>query len=366
MRKVVLSGANGYVASNFILKLLQEGYEVIALVRSRNAVPARERMVEALHEIGDIDHTVLANLKVYDYSLFEENFNLPASQLKEIFGGRIHYFHFAASLKFDISSKEEIFGTNLQGVQHSIETFLNFSGPSSRFYFISTAYSCGKFEGIFEEKFYENQPIEKFRNYYEQSKRFAENVIHDYIENKNLKACILRISQIVGNRVSGETLTDYGIFDFAKRIQRVVLRNPGVKLRLQIDPDCTQNLLPIDTMVSYFMDIVESEPLPRVLNLVSKNPITNRDILTSLNYLLPVHLEAQMGLKVSEMTTMEKIISVGMSFTGAYIDINPSFDTTYLDSVIKQKQPEITSGDVHRMLEYFLLRRESINSKDTG
>ncbi len=366
MRKVVISGANGYVASNFILKLLEEGYQVAALVRSKNSIPSRERMVDALHEIGNVDHTILSRLQVYDYSLFEENFNLPSHQLQKIFKGKVHYFHFAASLKFDISSKEEIFGTNLQGVQHSIETFLRFSGPDSRFYFISTAYSCGKFEGIFEERFYENQGIEKFRNYYEQSKRFAENVIREYIEKEQLNACILRISQVVGNRATGVTLTDYGIFDFAKRIQRVAMRNPGVNMRLQIDPDSTQNLLPIDTVVSYFKDIVESEPLPRVLNIVSKNPIPNHGILKSLNNLLPVQLEAQIGLKTSEMTKLEKIISVGMSFTGAYIDINPLFDTSYLDAIIKHKQPEITIRDVHRMLEYFLIWRDSLKTSDTG
>jgi len=366
MSKVVISGANGYVASNFIVELLNQGHQVVALVRSRNSIPAGDRMVKALHEMGHTDDVQLKRLEVYDYSLFEKNFNLPKKQLRQIFDGQVHYFHFAASLKFDISSKEEIFGTNLQGVQHSIDTFQRYSGINSRFYFISTAYSCGKCKGIFEEKFYDNAEISEFRNYYEQSKRFAENVIHKYIENKKLNACILRISQIVGNRKTGVTLTDYGIFDFSKRIQRVALRNPGSKLRLQIDPDSTQNLLPIDTVVSYFLDIIESESLPAVLNLVSRNPITNRAIMNSLNQLLPIQLEVDMALKPSEMTTMEKIIAIGMSFTGAYIDINPSFDTSNLDAVIKNKQPEVTFRDIHRMLEYFLLKRESQKMKNTG
>lgn len=366
MNKVVINGANGYVASNFIVELLSEGHAVVALVRSRNSIPARDRMVNILHEMGLANEAQLKRLEVYDYSLFEENFNLPDKQLRHIFGGKVHYFHFAASLKFDISSKEEIFGTNLLGVQHSIETFHRFSGADSRFYFISTAYSCGRCKGIFEEKFYDNEEISEFRNYYEQSKRFAENVIREYIENQDLNACILRISQIVGNRKTGITLTDYGIFDFSKRIQRVAARNPGSKLRLNIDPDCTQNLLPVDTVVSYFLDIIENESLPVVLNLVSKNPITNRAIMHSLNKLLPIHLEADMGLKPSEMSLTEKIIAVGMSFTGAYIDINPEFETSNLDAVIRKKQPEVTTLDIHRMLEFFLLKRESEKMKDTG
>lgn len=366
MHKVVMSGANGYVASNFIVELLKLGYRVVALVRSKKSLSARQRMVTTLHEMGEIDPKAFERLEVYDYSLFEENFNLPAEQLRQIFSGKIHYFHFAASLKFDISSKEEIFGTNLQGVKHSVETFMRYSGSGSRFYFISTAYSCGKFEGIFEEKFYRNQGISAFRNYYEQSKRYAENVIRDYLEKDKLNASILRISQIVGNRETGVTNTDYGIFDFAKRIQRIAMRNPGIKLRLQIDPDCTQNLLPIDTVVSYFTQIIQNERLPAVLNLVSRNPIFNRDILKSLEQLLPIHLEANIDLKPSEMTALEKIIALGMSFTGAYIDINPQFDTANLDRVIWNKQPEVTRREIHQMLEYFLVRRESLKISGTG
>src|SRR5690625_7575781 len=103
-----------------------------------------------------------------------------------------------------------------------MDVFLQCASPNSRFFFISTAYTCGKTEERFEERFYANADISHFRNYYEQSKRFAENLVKEYIEQKSLKAHILRLSQVVGNIKTGVTKTNYGIFDFVKELYNLL------------------------------------------------------------------------------------------------------------------------------------------------
>lgn len=364
--KVVINGANGYVASNFVVELLNRGYLVVALVRDKENASAADRMRETLIEMSDGDPVDLNRLKVFDYSLFKPNFNLSDDTLREIFGGTVHYYHFAASLKFDFKSKDEIFGTNMQGLTNSVETFLKFSGSGSRFYFISTAYSCGRMKGIFREQFYDNEEIDAFRNYYEQSKRFAENRLRQYIVEDGLNCSILRISQIVGNRSTGVTKTDYGIFDFSKRIQRIANMSPNTILRLQVDETCTQNLLAIDTVVSYFMDILEAKAVPEIINIVSKEPFPNQSILDILEDILPINLVPNMKLKPVEMNKVEKIMAVGMSFSGAYININPVFETKNLDAIVKHPQSDVTVDEVHKMLHYFLDRRKIENAKITG
>lgn len=354
MKKIIINGANGYVASNFINKLLAEDFSVIALARSNNKYSAEERMRNALLEMSNGKNVNFEKLEVYDYSLFEENFALPEKQLKEIFRGDVDYFHFAASLKFDIKSKTEIFDTNLQGVTNSVDTFIKHSETSSRFFFVSTAYSCGRIAESFEERFYENEEIEAFRNYYEQSKRYAENVIREYIEEKGLNACILRLSQVVGNNETGITKTDYGIFDFSKRIQKLANKYPNATLRLKIDPESTQNLIPIDTVVHYLMCSVKAEEVPVIMNLTAKTSIRNADLLTSLGKLLPINLVSDMSLQREEMNSLERIVAVGMSFTGAYIDIDIAFDTTQLDKVVQDDVKDVTPQSIYKMLEYFL------------
>ncbi|WP_346864281.1 SDR family oxidoreductase [uncultured Draconibacterium sp.] len=359
MKKIVINGANGFVASNFINELLLlKDFKVIALVRGNSKNSAEERMKTALVEMNEGNDVDFTNLEVHDYSLFETDFSLQKEELETIFGGTIDYFHFAASLKFDIKSKEEIFGTNLQGVTNSVDTFLKYTRSNSRFFFVSTAYSCGKIDGKFEERFYENAEIEDFRNYYEQSKRYAENVIHDYIDKKNLNACILRLSQVVGNNATGVTKTDYGVFDFSKRVQSLAHKYPNRKIRIKVDPESTQNLIPIDTVVNYLLCALRAENVPVILNLIAKKSIKNSELLDCLRKLLPINIVADLNLEREDMDSLERIMAVGMSFTGSYIDTNIAFDTTQLDSIVDTTISPVTSESVYKMMKYFLFGRE--------
>lgn len=354
MKRIIINGANGYVASNFINELLRQHYEVIALVRGNKKYSADERMHDVMADINEGAFSTPKNLRVFDYSLLDENFGLQEETLTELFQGDVDYYHFAASLKYDFKAKDEIFQTNMDGVENSVAVFSKYAGSNSRFFFISTAYSCGKMAGRFEEKFYDIADIEEFRNYYEQSKRYAENLIRKHMENEGLNAHILRLSQVVGNNITGVTKTDYGIFDFSRRIQSLAVRNPNLKLRIKVNPESTQNLIPIDKVVSYLMQTVTIKQLPVILNIVAKSVVYNSDILNSLHQLLPIELHPQMDLEKSEMSVHERIISIGMSFTASYTGTNIQFDTTKLDEVMEVDNNEATAESIHRMITYFL------------
>jgi len=355
MLKIIINGANGFVASNFINELLTQHYEVVALVRGNKKYSAEERMFDVMNDINDGAFTVPKNLRIFNYSLLDENFGLPEETLSELFQGDVDYYHFAASLKYDFKAKDEIFQTNMDGVENSVAVFSKYAASSnSRFFFISTAYSCGKMAGRFEEKFYDIADIEEFRNYYEQSKRYAENLIRKHMENEGLNAHILRLSQVVGNNKTGITKTDYGIFDFSRRIQSLATRTPDLKLRVKVDPESTQNLIPIDKVVSYLVQTVKIQQLPVILNMVAKNAVRNSDILKTPGQLLPIELIPQMDLDKSEMSVYERIISIGMSFTASYTGTNIQFDTTKLDEIMEADDNEATAESIHRMITYFL------------
>ncbi|TCO07446.1 SDR family oxidoreductase [Natronoflexus pectinivorans] len=354
MKKIVVNGANGYVASNFIKSLVDKDYHVMALVRSGKNETAGKKMLNALARLTDNQSAKYENLEVFDYSLFDNDFALTPVELNKIFGGNVDYFHFAASLKYDEKSKKEIFTTNIDGVKNSLDIFKRYSDKSSRFFFISTAYSCGKTSTVFKEQFYENQDISAFRNYYEQSKRYAENIVREQIEETGLNAHILRLSQVVGEHKTGIVKTDYGIFDFAKRIYGLAKRYPDATIRVDVDPKSSQNLIPIDTVVNFLMRTVDLDNLPVIVNLVAKTSTSNHLIINSLNQLLPVNLKPVRHLSREDMSAVERVISAGMSFTGAYIDTNLAFDTTYKDQVMAPNGHEINEQSVYNMLEYFI------------
>lgn len=354
MKKIVINGANGFVASNFIIELLSQRYQVNALVRAGKNNSSSQRMNDVLSEMNECNYVNSNNLKVYNYSLLEENFNIPEKQLESIFSCDVDYFHFAASLKYDLHSKDKIFETNLKGLENSISVFSKYANSNSRFFFISTAYSCGKFEGIFQEKFYENEEISRFRNYYEQSKRFAENVVKKRIDINGLNGHIIRLSQVVGNCKSGVTKTDYGIFDFAKRIHSLANRYPYKTIRVHVDPESTQNLIPIDTVADYLMRTIKTEKVPVIMNFIAKNSIRNIYIINSISKLLPIQLIPVRTLKREEMDTIERMVSAGMSFTGSYVNTNLLFGTEELDKVMLSLGNEANQQGVFQMLAYYI------------
>ncbi|MBT3385562.1 MAG: NAD-dependent epimerase/dehydratase family protein [Prolixibacteraceae bacterium] len=354
MKTIIINGANGYVASNFINKLLTQKYKVIALVRPSIKFSPTERMKAALAESSDDEYVNSTNLKVYSYSLLHKDFLIPQEQLEDTFSEEVDYFHFAASLKFDFKSKEEIFETNVGGLGNSIQVFSKFAKFNSRFFFIGTAYSCGRFSGRFEEKFYPNDDIDKFRNYYEQSKRFAENVVKKQIDNHGLNGHVIRLSQVVGNNKTGVTKTDYGIFDFTKRIHSLAFRNPNQTVRVHVNPVSTQNLIPIDTVVNYLLRAVEVKHIPVIMNFIAKKQVKNIHIIKSISNLLPINIVPEKKFARHEMTALERIISAGMSFTESYIDTNLQFDTSNLDKILMVDGHEANENTVHKMLEYFI------------
>ncbi|MFO7999985.1 MAG: SDR family oxidoreductase [Marinilabilia sp.] len=354
MRRVIVNGANGYVASNLINELIGRGYDVIALVRENGKLSADERIEKALAQINGGEFKKPDNLSVYNYSLPDENFSIPESKLKEIFGEEADYFHFAASLKYDHKSRKEIFHTNVEGVENSIQMFSKYARENSRFFLTGTAYSCGKFNGLFEEKFYPDEDITAFRNYYEQSKRLAENVVKKHIENNGFNGHVIRLAQVVGDSRTGETQTDYGIFDFAKRVHNLAKRYPGQTVRINVNPDGIQNLIPINTAVNYLTQTVKVENPPAIMNFVGNTSIKNIHIINSLNKLLPLRLIPVDHIDHKDMTPLERLMAVGMSFTGNYKDLNVRFDTTKRDSVIVPETNEINEEAVYKMLEYFI------------
>lgn len=354
MKTIIVNGANGYVASNLIDSLLKQRYKVIALVRPGRDDSAEYRMHEVLRDLNNGDEVDTSNLEVYPYSLLEDDFLIPKNELLYMFDGDVDYFHFAASLKYDEKSIDEIFSTNVEGVENSINVFSKYASAESRFFYIGTAYSCGRHKGVFEERFYENQDITAFRNYYEQSKRFGENMVRKYIEEKNLNAHVIRLSQVVGNSETGETKTDYGIFDFTKRMFSLANRYPNEVVKAHIDPESTQNLIPIDNVVSYFFKAIESSSAPVIMNFVADESVKNKTILETLNRHLPIHILPHKNLDRKDMNPIERLIAVGMSFTANYAETDLLFDTSEREKIIKPTVKKSTSDSVVQMLEFFI------------
>jgi len=353
MQNIVIDGANGFVASHFIKELTDNNQKVTAFVRKTDKLSSLKRMEEAMLKTGAVKEQMV-NIKVYNYDLKKEKFALPDTSLSEIFNEDVDFFHFAADLRFSEKDKEQIFGTNIDGMENAISTFLKYATPSSRFFYISTVYSCGKTKEPFQEKFYPDAEINQFRNYYEQSKRIAENRLKAHMDNKKFNLHIIRLAQVVGNRETGVTTTNYGVFDFAKRIKSLSKRYPNETVRIKINPESTQNFIAVNVVARYLFEISQIQKLPVIINANGNSYVKNQSITKCLNRLLPINIVHDETLEPRQMTSLERIIAAGMKFTGIYANTIIRFDRTQLEKLVDTSDEKISDESLSRMINYFL------------
>jgi len=162
------------------------------------------------------------------------------------------------------------------------------------------------------------------------------------------------LSQVVGNHETGITKTDYGIFDFARRVYNLAARYPNEVVRVQVDPDSTQNLIPIDTVTKHLTQVVEESKVPPIMNFVSGKSIRNSHIIETLNKMIPIRLIPLKQLEREIMNPVERLVSVGMSFTESYTSTNILFDTRNRDQFINNTENGPDNHSVAMMLKYFI------------
>lgn len=119
MRKVFVTGANGFLGTNLVLMLIEQGYSVCALVRHRN------RFVKPQ----------LENLQLVEGSL--QNRGL----LKEYISQCQYVVHIAACTSQNLLKLEDYYATNVQGTQNIIDACIE--NHVKKLVYIGTANTYG-------------------------------------------------------------------------------------------------------------------------------------------------------------------------------------------------------------------------------
>jgi hypothetical protein len=158
----------------------------------------------------------------------------------------------------------------------------------------------------------------------------------------------------VGDSKTGITKTGYGIFDLAKRLYNIASLHSNNTLRIKVDPNGTQNLISIDKVVEVLMNLLIISDLPQIINLTAKKGVKNETIAECINRNLPMKIILDKTLQKKNMNALERMIAVGMSFTGKYAHINLQFDHRSLDKIMRFDNSEITKRSLCRMMESFI------------
>ncbi len=137
-KRILLTGATGFLGSHLTGRLLHEGHHVGVLARSSKNTSARDRVEAVLRDIGT---SRLDNLKVFEGDISLPGLGLSQTAMKSVVASTDEVWHCAASLSFMPEDREEVFQMNVGGTRHVLEMVERI--PTRRLQHVSTAYIAG-------------------------------------------------------------------------------------------------------------------------------------------------------------------------------------------------------------------------------
>ena len=234
-KKILITGAGGYIGSIATYLFLQKGYEVVAV---DNYTTGYRQPLELLQQkFGN------KSLRVYKVDL-KENLSPIFEKEKEISA----VIHYAASCLVDESMKkpEKYFKNNILGTLNLLEAVLKFK--IHNIIFSSTAAVYGEAQHI---PITEEQPANPV-NIYGESKLMAEKIIEWYGKMFDIRYLILRYFNVCG-------ASDDGLIGDSKKPSTLLVQN-AVRGALRIEPfylTCPEVDTPDQTPIRDYINVMD-------------------------------------------------------------------------------------------------------------
>ena len=196
---ILILGGTGFLGSHLSFYLLEKGYRVTVLGRSKKGIKLSDRM-SCLTSWFEPSANILQNLTIIEGDVTSEKFGLSMAEYNELCSSTDEILHCLSNTSFSESKRDIVLRSNVD----TLDSILKFAVDSecSRFHYISTAYAAGITEGLCYE-----QPInqDSFNNVYEESKARAESIITDFFKARTTDLNIIRPSIIYGDSVTGKS-----------------------------------------------------------------------------------------------------------------------------------------------------------------
>lgn len=266
--RILLTGATGFLGKELYKKLQLAGHTVFGLSRHGPDL------------YGDITDPYLG-LKVED---------TPKVDL---------VIHSAALLSFSAKHVSQIDKVNVNGTINVCRFIAD--NDIGKLIYISTAYVCGDYQGVWREGFLDMG--QSFKNHYEGSKYTGEVLVNGI--SRSISKLIFRPGIIVGSSYNGESSSFDGFYRPVRaiaRIMRMAEKNLGLPIRerseevlhlprlhvpltVKGDPDSTLNLVPVDWVADKIVQNLDKEG---TFHLTNPSPPANKEVIESINTVLGI------------------------------------------------------------------------------
>ena len=370
-KRVLLTGATGFVGSHLSYRLLQEGHHVTILARGSRTASARERVLEVLLQVagvaeaGSSSGVHLDRLEVLEGDISKPQLGVHEERLRSIVNGIDETWHCAASLSFTQEDRDEIFRMNVGGTRHLLDVVAQTRGR--RLQHVSTAYVAGDRDTALESEVDVGQ---RFRNAYEESKCQAELLVGKAHASGDVVATIHRPSIVIGDSRSGRATHFHGVYAFIRglwtSLERLRRKQPGtgpvyLPLRVLGKETTTLNFVPIDYVVNGMVHIGRlRNSAGGTYHLTNPYPTENRVWLPNICRLLGVEgirFVDESSFAEEPMTKLESLFQKQMAFYYMYLQGEPRFDCSRtLDALNGTgiECPRVTVEFIERMVGWYV------------
>ncbi len=290
-KKIMLTGATGFIGSHIMAALLMKGEKLIITGRSSGNESLEDRINKLLEWFG-IKH-LAENMKFYETDFIEPLLGLSEYNYKSLCSKAGSIIHCASDTSFSEKKRDRIMKANVD----NLNEILNLAEKSdiSGFHYISTVYAAGTDNIVVDELPVTSQT---FVNVYEESKASAERIVSERCRAASIPYSIIRPSIVYGDSVTGRSLKFNALYYPVMALAMIrdiylndIKNNNGQKsseagifindrgllhlpIQIYIPDEGRINLIPVDYFVAAALSIISREADGTIYNVTSDRPVT--------------------------------------------------------------------------------------------
>ncbi len=344
---VLVTGATGSIGSWVTRKFLDNGWNVIALVRGDSDSAATARAHRALEIAGAADRT--NHIGVIHADICREDlWKHLAARCRDV----SLVVHCAGVLEFGPEFAELNHRVNVAGTANLLELAETLNVPFCHF---STAYIAGKRLGrVFEDELDAGQ---EFHNPYESSKCQAEKLVHDWAGRTGLRNFIFRPSIVVGDSKEGRIANFDGLYNFMRLLDSLAGTIGSKPFRVAANPLATKNLVPVDYVADAAWHIIISGS-PGTYHITNPHPTplsALRDIFVELFAIPGARLVDEKEFRAAKANKLEWMYRKAAGLYAPYLAAEPQFDRTHTDAALNGASasiPDMNAAFFRKLLDY--------------
>lgn len=263
---IFITGFPGFIAGRLVERLAGPETQFFLLVQAEFI----EKALQDVRQIAEKTKTPQKNFILIEGDITKQDLGMRETDLEVVLRETTDVYHLAAVYDLEVE-KELAYRVNVEGTKNVSELVRRIENLR-RYNYVSTCYVAGKRDDVI----YENELThdEGFRNYYEETKHFAE------IEVEKLKAdypvTIYRPSVVCGDSQTGETAKYDGIYYVIK----FLLKFPEVFRLVNVgNEDVRLNLVPVDFVIEAMSALAKDErAIGKTIALADPEPLTTKEI----------------------------------------------------------------------------------------